>query len=343
MRVSTEHVESGVRNDMRRAATAPSFEADPGNGAANETLESPAHSSLAGCMIVGSSNFNQPQPRHDRKPTIQHGLDQYLLQLYLVGSNEDTCEGRPIPIRAGDICIFDLARPFSTAATTGSTVSLILPRGPLERATRGRSLHGVVMPAERPLTRILADFVLGMCRAASSLSNDEAAAVEQSLLQLLLAGLAQHIYVTPEASLSLMQMLRQQIIEFIETHLYERELGPVLLMQRHQISRAHLYRTFAADGGIAKIIRDKRLDAAYREIAVGAKISGKSITEIAMQLGFSNSSQFARAFQRRFAMTPTEARQEGQRIGHLGRSSPDLQDHFARHVDGWLEKISRNV
>ena len=70
--------------------------------------------------------------------------------------------------------------------------------------------------------------------------------------------------------------------------------------------------TTADIGGIARIIRDKRLDAAYREIAGGAKTS-RSITEVALLLGFSNSSQFTRAFHRRFAMTPSEARQTSMR------------------------------
>jgi AraC-like DNA-binding protein len=140
----------------------------------------------------------------------------------------------------------------------------------------------------------------------------------------------------------MMQMLRQQLLEFIEANLYERELGPALLMQRHQVSRAHLYRIFADDGGIAKIIRDKRLDAAYREIALGAKTAGKSITDVALRLGFSNSSQFARAFQRRFSMTPREARQEGSRVGHASPSLPALQEHPVRYyqaVDDWLEEL----
>ena len=294
-------------------------------------------------VIVGSSRFNQPQYQRDRKLALQIGLDQYLLQLYLVGSSESTCDGYPMHIRPGDICLFDLARPFSTVATDGSTVSLMLPRGPLDRANRGKNLHGTIMSSERPLTRILADFVLSVCRTASDFNDEEALAVEQSLLSLLVAGLPQHGHATPEVSTPMMQMLRQQLLEFIEANLYERELGPALLMQRHQVSRAHLYRIFAADGGIAKIIRDKRLDAAYREIALGAKTAGKSITDIALRLGFSNSSQFARAFQRRFAMTPREARQGASHVDHPTPSPPARPQgnpaRYNQNVDDWLEEL----
>ncbi|MDO8979121.1 MAG: helix-turn-helix domain-containing protein [Afipia sp.] len=40
----------------------------------------------------------------------------------------------------------------------------------------------------------------------------------------------------------------------------------------------------------------------------------RSITEIAYDLGFSNSSQFLRAFRSRFAMTPSEAGREVLRL-----------------------------
>lgn len=310
--MSTEWAEP----DVPQAKTAPASVADP--------------PLLVGEMIAGSSALENSH-RRDRHPIDNGGLDQYLLQLYLVGADEAWRESHPFLIGAGDICIFDLTRSFSAVATPGSTVSLVLPRHAMDRASRGKSMHGVVLPAGRPLTRILADLVLGMCRTASDLNDEEASVVEQSLLNLLAAGLAQQNAETPAVSTPMMQMQRQQILEFIEAHLYERELGPALLMQRHQISRAHLYRIFAADGGIAKIIRDKRLDAAYREIALWAKTTGKSITDVALRLGFSNSSQFARAFQRRFAMTPSEARQESLR-GHVGHSQPESHEHFGRQV-----------
>lgn len=290
-----------------------------------------------GSGVHVSTEWVEPDRRDDIRltataPVLESTRDQYLVQLYLAGSTEDRRNDLSIRIRAGDIGIFDLSRPFCTIGDPGTSVSLMLPRGPLERANKGKSLHGIVMASERPLTRILADFILGACKVAPELSDAEAIAVEESLLSLLVMGLAPWRCDTSTDSEALTQTLRQQALEFIEANLYERTLGPALLMQRYQISRAHLYRIFAGIGGIAKIIRDKRLDAAYREITGGSKIRGRSITEVALRLGFSNSSQFTRAFHRRFVMTPSEARQDAPRFRHLARSMPGLQDHFARYT-----------
>jgi AraC-like DNA-binding protein len=100
-------------------------------------------------------------------------------------------------------------------------------------------------------------------------------------------------------------------------------------MRRFQISRAHLYRVLALDGGVAGSIRNRRLDAAYREIASGREAS-RSITEIAFHFGFSNSSQFARAFRERFSVSPTEARDDRELLRYPDDSGSELQAHFER-------------
>ena len=68
---------------------------------------------------------------------------------------------------------------------------------------------------------------------------------------------------------------------------------------------------FANDGGVAKVLRDIRLDAAYRELT-GAVRPLRSITEIAYSLGFSSGNQLLRSFRARFGVTPSEARASEQ-------------------------------
>lgn len=127
----------------------------------------------------------------------------------------------------------------------------------------------------------------------------------------------------------LASILRRRVLDFITANLAEPKLGPAFLMRRFQISRAHLYRMFQMDGGVASVIRDKRLDAAYRQLLQRSSQT-LSITEIAYDLGFSSSGHFLRAFQARFGVTPSEARQQGPAFILSGRQTSDLQAHFAR-------------
>ncbi|MDO8978200.1 MAG: helix-turn-helix transcriptional regulator, partial [Afipia sp.] len=112
------------------------------------------------------------------------------------------------------------------------------------------------------------------------------------------------------------------------------ELGPAMLMSRFRVSRAQHYRMFAADGGVATLVRERRLEAAYREI-MRPDSASRSITEIAHDLGFSSSGQFLRAFRARFAMTPSEARETGQALARADSKLSDLRARFAKQAE-WL-------
>ena len=328
--VSTEGVEPALRNDVWRAITGSLFETrlPPGNRKA--LLEGSVSLIPFGGLLVGTTTFNQQTYHRNQRLVVQTGLDQYLLQLFTAGSLNGHCDGHAISVLAGDICIFDLARVASTVVTPGQTISMILPRGPLDQANRGRSLHGTVLRAGEPMTRVLTDLLMGLPTVAASMTNQETLAVEDAMLRLLAAGAARHELDALPHSLALSQVFKQQALAFIDANLYERTLSPDALVRRFQISRAYLYRMFAADGGVAKVIRDKRLDASYRAILRNTR-GAQSITDIAFQLGFSNSSQFARAFRTRFAMTPTEARQESNQPSSMDWAISGLHAHFARH------------
>ena len=60
-------------------------------------------------------------------------------------------------------------------------------------------------------------------------------------------------------------LLRRRMLDFVELHLTSPEIGPIVLMKQFNISRAHLYRMFASEGGVARIIRERRLDRSYRD------------------------------------------------------------------------------
>ncbi|TFL12923.1 helix-turn-helix domain-containing protein [Pusillimonas noertemannii] len=110
--------------------------------------------------------------------------------------------------------------------------------------------------------------------------------------------------------LSLEAALRQRVVAFIEQNIHRPELSPRSISRRFNVSRSHLYRAFASDGGVAKFLRDKRLDAAARELT-RAHSPAISIAELAHRLGFSSGNQFLRAFRNRFGITPSQAREQG--------------------------------
>lgn len=326
--LSTEYIEPGLRNDYWRQITRPFFETTLRPDRDDPVLEGSVGSRAIGTMLLGPTSFNHQQYRRDRRLVLLSGLDHYLVQLFVTGALEGDCGGQAISVEPGDICVFDMARVLTTHVRPGSTISIILPRERLDRVTGGRSLHGLVLRASSPVTRLLADFIVSLSALPSMVEDADASAIEDATITLLSSTFVHRPLDTAQEQPALTQVLRRRVLEFVDANLAQPNLGPALLMRRFRVSRAHLYRMFATDGGVVKVIREKRLDAAYRELTC-PRVPVRSITEIAHELGFSGSSPFLRAFRTRFGMTPSEARQKDFAPRATDQRPFDIQAHFA--------------
>ncbi|WP_439501590.1 helix-turn-helix domain-containing protein [Aminobacter ciceronei] len=227
-------------------------------------------------------------------------------------------------IEDGDVCLLDLGRAFTSQFSAGSGLPLVLPRAPLDRALAGRPLDGL-LKAGLPVTRLISDLILSLDRLPS-MGIAVALAIEEAVTTLLVSVIAgRTIDELPEDPV-LSRIFRQRVLQFIDAHLHRPDLDLALLMQQFRVSRAHLYRMFAGDNGGRAIIRDRRLNAAYRQLLSHRGKTG-SITSIAHKLGFSSSNQFLRAFREQFGVTPSEVRHEGMSSGEAERG---LQAHLRK-------------
>jgi len=259
-----------------------------------------------GLLLVGVTSFNEQRRRRERRIAVPGGLDHYLVQLFGAHAQHGQADGADGPAATGDLCIFDLAQPLKSRLDAGATLSVLLPRPLLEKATSLRNLHGLVLKAESPMTSLVVACLQSLAALDASLPEAQAWAAQEALVTLLSAALNAPVSDEVRAA-SLAAGLRQRVVEFIGRNLCLLELSPDFLCRRFNVSRAHLYRAFAASGGVAKVLRDMRLDAAYRELTQASRDS-RSITEMAGSLGFSSGNQLLRSFRARFGITPSEAR-----------------------------------
>jgi AraC-like DNA-binding protein len=294
--VAVEAVDAELCNDGLRDSTWPVFEIAPAVVRDGSMLNGSVSSRAAG------PSHRQRQHR-DRRPATRGGLDHYLLQLLATDSSQGD---------VGDIGIFDLAQAPVDPTGPASMASIALPRQALEQAIGSRNLHGVVLKANGAMAPMIAAVLRGLCSPPTSLPQVQAMAAQEALITLLSAALKGDVQAEVAGDLRLGTGLRQRIIEFITSNVHLLELSPDTLCRRFNVSRAHLYRAFANDGGVAKVLRDIRLDAAHRELT-GALGTSRSITEIAYGLGFSSGNQLLRSFRARFGVTPSEARASEQR------------------------------
>lgn len=108
-------------------------------------------------------------------------------------------------------------------------------------------------------------------------------------------------------------MCSVRALDHIEKHLCDNWLSPVTIAADLNVSRAHLYRVFREDGGVAALIRRRRLELAYVWLTDPDQASA-SIERIGLQLGFGSVTQFARAFRHHYGVPPGRARAEGRRL-----------------------------
>lgn len=114
--------------------------------------------------------------------------------------------------------------------------------------------------------------------------------------------------------------MREQIRAYIRAYLTSSCLDSSMLLRAFRISRSALYRLFADVGGVARYIREQRIEAAHKRIA---QDPCGSLSRLLYDLGFSNDRQFQRAFRARYGMSPTYMRQQLMRLDSGSTSSDD--------------------
>lgn len=101
---------------------------------------------------------------------------------------------------------------------------------------------------------------------------------------------------------------RARALRYIDEHLADPELAPRAIADALGCSVRYLHLVFAEDGrSVGATILAQRL-ARCRAALVDPCERRRTITEIAFAWGFNDVSHFGRAFRRRYAMTPRQAR-----------------------------------
>ena len=317
-KISTDMVDDKLRNDFWRALIKPMYEIPLNKDNRDYQFQGTISARRAGPIQIGATTFNAQDYVRTPQVIAQSGLDHYILQVITGGTLKGDFNGIDVAAQQGDIVVIDLAQTVASRADAGSRVTVVIPRDSLERIVGWRNLHGLVMRANNPITRLLFDYLRGLQSVSGELNGDEAHSAQEAMLTLLGAGITGSEGGALE-KLPINLPMRKRILAYIDDNLPNPLLGPHSIIQYFRVSRSHLYRAFVMDGGVAKVIRDKRLDCAYR-ILISQSGKPVSFKEIAYRCGFHNGTQFTKAFKVRFGMSPKDARIMG---APLLSSDPD--------------------
>ncbi|WP_251011758.1 helix-turn-helix domain-containing protein [Rhodococcus erythropolis] len=309
IRVSTRSVDPADADDFWRGATRPFFVTDPVGS--DTPLQGSISALPIGTSLIGETTFNTQKYTRNNRLITESGLDdQYIVQVVVDGQLSGDADGVNFVARPGDVTFFDLGRTWTAdaeAESTGRTITLLAPRSLVEAESKGRSLHGTVLSGVPAV--VLAQCMQSVVLALPHLDPDAASGYEDVVASLLRVSLG---IAEPDLPLRPDHSLRDRAYAFIADHLTESRLGPTMMCAALSVSRAQLYRAFAADGGIALVIRRKRLDLVYRELT-GTGAPNESIEALAERCGFTSKTQLARAFKDFYGMTPSQARADRRR------------------------------
>lgn len=234
------------------------------------------------------------------------GIDHLGILILLKGSQDGDTEGRSLAC-SGGVVLADLSRRSHWTSTASRSMTFAIPRPVAEEVLPPvRSLHGLVLSTAR--AQPLIDHVQALAPHLLGLPVTSGSALARAFLHMLALVLDRPAVpeLEGETRTILRLALRQRAETLLEQHLHDPAFGVPELTGLLGLSRSALYRLFAPDGGVAAFIRDRRLQRLRAALADPA--DHRRIAEKAYACGFSDHTQFIRAFRRVYGMTPVEYR-----------------------------------
>lgn len=220
---------------------------------------------------------------------------------------------RHCELTRGDVCFIDERHPFRLVGVDASQLLLLrMPRSlVLSRFPEMEHLVATLIPGRDPGTTLLAHTLLQLLHVARDLREAQQHAALNAIVHLLGAtsGLA--------VELENMHWRVQKALDFIELNLSVPGLTAEQVAQAQHISRRRLDQLLrdALGLSITGQIWSRRLQRAADDLR-DARWAGASISQVAFANGFEDPAHFARAFKRRFEVTPGQWRTMARTITH---------------------------
>lgn len=326
---SSDRLPVALRYEAFRARIDSMFDMNLLRGEDEAHFSAEIHSINLGSLLISSMRSHEFCFTRPRARLLRDFIDHIMIRIDLDRAPE---EGG----RARHVVVIDLGRVTEYGLTPCHNVSVVVPRrllgvsdGELAR------LHGAALAS--PMAMIFADHAVSLMRHGSTMGAAEVAAINALTPGLLAACLEPSRESAARARADLEVATVSRARGYIAGNLRAPGLEPSTVARATGVSRATLYRLFEAQGGVAKAIREARLNQAMRDIIEQGQ--GARLGDIGHNLCFSSEAQFSRAFKSHFGFSPREARSavlEGRNAAALAAGARD-PDRLV--FKGWLASL----
>jgi AraC-like DNA-binding protein len=231
--------------------------------------------------------------------------DAYLTLLYLQEGREQlTAESREISLKAGDLILWDSTQKMRFCVPENiAKVSLLIPQQALvSHLPQAQNYVGAIIREDASMGAILGAHMRALGAQINELTDAQLSSVMDVTLDLLATTLKSEYGIDRSVQLATLSRIR----EYVVSRLGDPDLSPARIAQAFGISIRHLYSLFEKqDSSVAAWIRAQRMDRARHDL-MQVSLSGKSVTEIALDWGYEDLSHFSKTFKQTFGQAPRE-------------------------------------
>lgn len=256
-------------------------------------------------------------------------FDHFVASLVLSGHVTGSPASGFASAGPGDIYLVDTRRPSWTEFVDAHVITVSIARDVIEAGVGSTlRLHGRVLSA--PANLVLADFFQSLVRHGDALEQSTLPGLSRALIELLSA--TEGLGGGSSAESRRQDYRRRAAVErVIKARIADRKLSVVTISADTGVSRSALYRLFEADGGIARLILRRRLEAVRQRLD---DRSDSDFATMAPECGFADERQMKRLFTEAFGVSPSAYRSD------VAKTAPhDLSD-ARRRWQGWMTEVS---
>lgn len=304
---SLQSVPEAQRFEMWRDSISCIFTVEAEAELRNGCFDASIDAYMLGSLFLARTTSLQQHWQRGQREIAGDGMDHYMLQVFEDGVMNKLCsEGE---VKGATLVVMDLSREVLSHTTSFTNLSLAVPRTLLEPLLQAPDdQHLRILSGAVPVVGILISHIRSLAGAAPELQMSLARTMEPHTLGLvatcLNAAAGQGVEQASERDPRGALMVARSVIE---QHLGDPGLTPDQVARLSGVSRSKLYALFAAQGGVAAYVRERRIKRVSHMLS-RADLRSQPIAVLARQAGFDNITGFNRAFKAKYGMSPRDLR-----------------------------------
>ncbi|MBP1853585.1 helix-turn-helix domain-containing protein [Rhizobium halophytocola] len=259
-----------------------------------------------------------------KQDVVRLDMDHWVLWHNLEGISHIETNGSTKRVGQGQMALVSMERPFEATYTQSRTAYFFMPRALFPGLEFVMDHFALDPESPPPFHPLLAEYIQTLTRMLPRMTDDEKISAENATVAMMRASLSGSRDSIADARLPILAAQFERAKRFIDANLASRHLTIDSLQAALGISRSQLYAVFERSGGVARVIRQRRLQACFR--ALEQEGETRPIHQIAEAFGFTNPANFSRLFRAEFDCTGEDIR----RAAEASRAAPSY--------GAWLRK-----